>query len=246
MRCVLPTSLKWGLAVGRRRGEDSGLRPRAAGGLGASATHRPVHASARFCDPVAGEQLARFDVAQCLDLRLQLGESDTPRSAGAGGGRRVRPDAVAAVWGTDIGGDGSRGGPLHGSRGGPLHVFTPGTVAAVEAGPGRGPAVPAADIDELRRDPRAPAPAAAWPSSSPATPSRRPPGRHLALRTCTGARETPVAPPARPHPAHAPRYRAALRRVGKVRASALMQTFGAELVGNQRTLSRTKLACIVY
>ena len=29
--------------------------------------------------------------------------------------------------------------------------------------------------------------------------------------------------------------------VGKVRAAALMQTFGAELVGNQRTLPRTKL-----
>ena len=28
--------------------------------------------------------------------------------------------------------------------------------------------------------------------------------------------------------------------VGKVRAAALMQTFGAELVGNQRTLPRTK------
>ena len=29
--------------------------------------------------------------------------------------------------------------------------------------------------------------------------------------------------------------------VGKVRAAALMKTFGAELVGNQRTLRRTKL-----
>ena len=29
--------------------------------------------------------------------------------------------------------------------------------------------------------------------------------------------------------------------VGKVRAAALMKTFGAELVGNQRTLPRTKL-----
>ncbi len=29
--------------------------------------------------------------------------------------------------------------------------------------------------------------------------------------------------------------------VGKVRAAALMKTFGAELVGNQRTLSRTRL-----
>ena len=99
VRCVPPTSLKCGPAVGRRRGEDSGLRPRAAGGLGASATHRPVHASARFCDPGAGEQLARFDVAQCLDLRLQLGESDTPRSAGAGGGRCVRHGTAATAAG---------------------------------------------------------------------------------------------------------------------------------------------------
>ena len=29
--------------------------------------------------------------------------------------------------------------------------------------------------------------------------------------------------------------------VGRVRAAALMQTFGAELVGNQKTLQRTRL-----
>ena len=69
----------------------------------------------------------------------------------------------------------------------------------------------------------------------------------LALRTWHGAREAPVAPrhPRRRQPDRAARpARRDIERlfgVGKVRAAALMQTFGAELVGNQKTLPRTKL-----
>ena len=46
-----------------------------------------------------------------------------------------------------------------------------------------------------------------------------------------------ASPPA-PHPARTIERRFG---VGKVRAAALMTTFGAELVGNQKTLPRTKL-----
>ena len=86
-------------------------------------------------------------------------------------------------------------------------------------------------------------------AAGPANSSTPLPAGTLALKDLYGAREAPVAPIPDAISQLEQLHRQLLTRcdierlfgVSKVRAAALMKTFGAELVGNQRTLPRTRL-----